>query len=103
MNIPQKLTIHDGAMAMDGGSISLMGKDQFGNIMEILLDWSLEAQTNGTTKLNLNKMPLEKRSREEETLLDVLKIPKFNPLRHRDGGPQCLTSESYLEKISKST
>ena len=77
MNIPQKLTIHDGAMAMDGGSISLTGKDQAGNIMEISLDWSLEAQTNGTAQLNLNKMPLEKRSREEEKLLGVLNNAKI--------------------------
>lgn len=77
MNIPQKLTILDGAMAMDGGSIALMGKDQAGNIMEISLDWSLEAQANCTTTLNLNKMSLEKRSREEEKLLDVLKDAKI--------------------------
>jgi hypothetical protein len=79
MNIPQKLTIHDGAMAMDGGSISLIGKDRSGNIMEISLDWSLEAQINGTIKLNLNKLPLEKRSREEEKLLDVLKNSEIQP------------------------
>ena len=80
MNIPQKLTILDGAMAMDGGSISLIGKDPSGNIMEISLDWSLEAQINGTTKLNLNKMPLEKRSREEEKLLNALKNSEIQQL-----------------------
>jgi len=64
-------------MAMDGGSISLMGKDQAGNIMEISLDWSLEAQANGTTTLNLNEMCLEKRSLEEKNLLEVLKNAKI--------------------------
>lgn len=72
MKIPQKLTILDGAMGMDGGSISLMGKDPYGNVIQISLDWSLEAQVNGTTKLSLNGIPVEKRSREEERLLDVL-------------------------------
>jgi len=73
MHIPQKLTILDGAMAMDGGSISLLGKDQSGNIVKISLGWSLEAQANGTVKLSLNKMSVEKRSSEEEKLLGVLK------------------------------
>ncbi|MGD8763006.1 MAG: hypothetical protein PVG87_11915 [Desulfobacteraceae bacterium] len=77
MNIPQKLTILDGAMAMDGGSIALMGKDQAGNVMEISLDWSLEALANGTTTLTLNEMALEKRSLEEAKLLDVLKNAKI--------------------------
>ena len=79
MNIPQKLTIYDGAMAMDGGSISLMGIDPSGNIMEIGLDWSLDDQINGTTKLYLNNMPLGKRSREEEKLLDALKNSDIQP------------------------
>lgn len=58
---------------MDGGSISLLGKDQSGNTVNISRDWSLEAQTNCAVKLYLNKMPIEKRSLEEERLLDVLK------------------------------
>jgi len=73
MHIPQKLTILDGAIALDGGSISLLGKDQSGNTVNISRDWSLEAQTNCAVKLYLNKMPIEKRSLEEERLLDVLK------------------------------
>jgi hypothetical protein len=72
MKILEKLIILDGAMAMDGGSISLMGKDFHGNAIQIDLDWSLDAQINGTTKLSLNKIPLEKKSREEEKFLKIL-------------------------------
>ncbi len=65
MNIPVKLIIFDGATAMDGGSISLTGKDPSGHIIQIVLDWSLDAQINGTADLRLNKILLEKRSPEE--------------------------------------
>ena len=86
MKIPEKLTILDGAMAMDGGSISLMGKDSYGNSIQIDLDWSLEAQVNGTTKLSLNKIPLEKRSHEEEMILGVLENAEIERSEGQDSG-----------------
>jgi hypothetical protein len=79
MNIPQRLTISDGAMAMDGGSIALSGKDPSGKIWEVLLDWSIDGQINGTTALKLNQIPLEKRSAAEEHLLNVLRKARIEP------------------------
>lgn len=73
MRIPQQLTVVDGAMATDGGSVCLMGHDQPGNSIEIDLDWSIEAQRSGTAQLRLNKIPVGKRSVDEEKLLGVLK------------------------------
>ena len=73
MNIPKKLIILDGAMAMDGGTVSLMGLDRYGNSIEITLDWSIEARKDGAATLYLNKIPIPKRSPEEEKLLDALK------------------------------
>jgi len=70
--IPENLTILNGAMAMDGGSISLLGLDAVGNNVHIDLDWSLEAQANGTTELRINGIPLEKGSAEESRLLEIL-------------------------------
>jgi len=70
--IPDNLTILNGAMAMDGGSISLLGLDAAGNKVQIDLDWSLDAKANGTTELRINGIPLEKGSAEESRLLEIL-------------------------------
>ena len=91
MKIPEKLTITDGAMAMDGGSIVLRGKDSNGNDVHIELDWSLDAQVNGTTKLSLNNTPLEKRSCEEEKFLEVL----GNAVIQRSEGQDSSDSASF--------
>gem|GEM_PF-1001388 len=71
-HIPDSLTILNGAMAMDVGSINLLGLDSGGNAFQIYLDWSLDAQAAGTTTLSLNNIPLEKGSPEEKRLLEVL-------------------------------
>ena len=72
MNIPKKVTIHHGAVATDGGSIVLQGSDSSKNAIHIYLDWSLEAQAKGETKLSINGAIIEKRSLDERLLLDVL-------------------------------
>ena len=103
MTIPEKLTITDGAMAMDGGSISLRGKDQSGNIKEISLDWSLEAQVNNTAKLIFNKMTLEKRSLEEEKLLHALKNAEIQSSEALERGTSTPTKRVALgEDLKKS-
>ena len=86
MKIPEKLTILDGAMAMDGGSIILMGKDPHGNAIQINLDWSIDAQVNGTTKLSLNNIPFEKKSPEEKKLLEVLENAEIQKSEGQDSG-----------------
>jgi len=70
--IPDNLTILNGAMAMDGGSIRLLGSDAAGNTIHIYLDWSLDAQANGTTALRMNSIPFEKGSSAERRLIEVL-------------------------------
>ena len=80
MKSPQQLTISEGAMAMDGGSIVLSGQDPSGKIWHVLLDWSLDDQVNGTTALRLNQMPLEKRSVAEKHLLNVLRKARIEPI-----------------------
>jgi hypothetical protein len=78
-SIPRELTIHDGAMCMDGGSIFLAGRDGTGNPVEICLNWSIESQANGTTSLCVNEVFLAKGSDAEQQLLSALERATISP------------------------
>jgi ribosomal protein L7/L12 len=64
--------ITNGAMATDGGSISLTGVDPEGAPLSVFLDWSINAQRTGTRRLEVNGHPLAIGSIEEVQFLQLL-------------------------------
>jgi hypothetical protein len=70
--MPEKLTIMNGAMAMDGGSIALEAIDERGKLVRLLLDWSIAAQKNGTTHIRVDEQRIELGTEEERHWLMLL-------------------------------
>lgn len=67
------LTLTDGSVAADGGSISLQALNQDGARVDLYLDWSITSQTDGTAQFFVNGKAIPKRSMEEVTWLDLLR------------------------------
>lgn len=65
MNVPESLTIVDGALAMDGGSIFLKAIDDGRRQHTIFLNWAIAAQKEGGTSLWVDDQPLTKQSHGE--------------------------------------
>jgi hypothetical protein len=66
------LTINNGAMAMDGGSICLEAVDASGQPWRVSLDWSIAAQRAGNTSLSINGTKLQAGGAEEADWIEIL-------------------------------
>ena len=71
--VPTNLTIVNGAMAMDGGSIFLEAIDQTGNPVHLNLHWSIAAQQSHSGQLSANGVAVSKGSEEEQQWLDRIR------------------------------
>jgi hypothetical protein len=67
------LTISNGAMCMDGGSVYLEATDATGRLLRISLDWSMVAQQAGTTFLTINDVKIRPGSEEEAECIEALR------------------------------
>jgi len=111
MNIPNRLTIINGAVAPDGGSIFLDAFDDQFRPIKILLDWSLDAQYFGATSLDIDGITVAKRSVEEAKWLELIvsaaidaRNPAISPAQE-DGVTAGLKSlrDNLVEKVRSST
>ena len=103
MNSNVPIIIEQGAMALDGGSIWLQGKDEKGRRLSILLDWSIASQQNGTTSLTVNGITIEKGSYEEKNFLERLKRPGIGSLLENRGEFKLDEAMLLLEEPFKET
>jgi hypothetical protein len=104
----RQLTISDGAMAMDGGSVSLRATDAAGRTLRILLEWSIAAQEAGATLLTIDDVGVRPGSEDERQWIEDLRSAH---IEGEDGPP--VTSppprrivlardvKAYLEAIDK--
>lgn len=72
-SFPVALTLVDGAMAMDGGSIGLMARTLAGADVHLRLDWSITARRGGTPQFFVNDEPVWRGTEEEGGWLDLLR------------------------------
>jgi hypothetical protein len=70
------LTITMGAVAADGGSISLQAVDQQGATISFYLQWSIMSQQDGTAQFYVNSKAIPKGSKEEATWLSLVRSAK---------------------------
>lgn len=96
MEYPKSIVIEQGALCMDGGSIILEGRDPAGEKVSIDLDWSLEAQENGTAELNFNGRAVPKRSPEEEQVLELLRNAVIEPSEDEEEGGERLSEKRLV-------
>jgi len=90
----EKITIKNGALAMDGGSIALEALDAAHRTLRIRLDWSIAAQRAGTTCLAIDQAKVARGSLEEARWIEVLRSA------HIDGGDRiAFLRDSVLEKL----
>jgi hypothetical protein len=67
------LTINNGAMCMDGGSVHLEATDAAGRPWQISLDWSIAANRAGNTSLSINGTKLQAGGAEEAEWIERLR------------------------------
>jgi hypothetical protein len=67
------VTISNGSMCMDGGSVYLEAADADGRQWKIYLDWSIAAQQAGSTSLSINCTKLQAGSAEEAEWTEALR------------------------------
>jgi hypothetical protein len=94
---PTSLTIVDGAVASDGGSIALRGVTPADEDLHFHLDWSLDAQARNTTQLSVNGMPVPKGSPEEAAWLALIRNAEI-PSIHVE--PQSEESRQALRHLA---
>lgn len=82
--MPTRLTIINGAVASDGGSIGLETINEQGKTIRLFLDWSIAAQQNGTTHIRIDENRIEKGTEEERLWLTLLQ----EALIHGENDPQ---------------
>lgn len=58
---------------MDGGSVSLEAIDTTGRLLRITLDWSIDAQRRGATRLAVDGLEIRPGSAEEAGLIESLR------------------------------
>ena len=73
VQLPRELTLADGAMAMDGGSLGLRAVDEAGEQVSYRLDWSIRAHREDTTQFYVNEKPIPRGSPEEAAWLALLR------------------------------
>lgn len=83
-SMPTRLTIINGAVASDGGSIDLEAIDEQGKAISLFLDWSIAAQQNGTTHIRIAENRIEKGTEEECLWLTLLQEASI----HGENDPQ---------------
>lgn len=71
------LTIHKGAMCMDGGSVHLEATDATGRPLSVRLDWSITAQRTGSTFLAIDHVRLQPGSAEETEWIEALRVAEI--------------------------
>jgi hypothetical protein len=79
MDAPKTLTISDGALAMDGGSVFLDASDDLGQRRHILLDWSLAAQRDRRTCLRVDEDRLPVGGSEERAWIEAIASAAIAP------------------------
>src|SRR4051794_23913667 len=67
------LTINNGAMCMDGGSVNLEATDAARRPWQISLDWSIGAKRAGKTSLTINGTKLQAGGAEEAEWIERLR------------------------------
>src|SRR5438094_781064 len=72
MNTPKSITLINGALTMDGGSVYLEAVDDQAQRREIQLIWSISAQKARTTHLVLDGVPIAKQSEQERELIALI-------------------------------
>jgi len=103
------LTISNGAMCMDGGSVYLEGTDATGRMMRISLDWSIAAQQAGETSLTIDGMKLQPGSVEEMEWIDTLRCARIAGADATSGVPSpspkrivlAADAKAYLEAMDQ--
>ncbi|MDC0749281.1 hypothetical protein [Polyangium mundeleinium] len=71
--LPTELRLLHGAMALDGGSLSLHAVDQDEARVELFLDWAIQSQREGTTQFYANDRLVPRGSPEEARWLSLLR------------------------------
>ncbi|MDI1447931.1 hypothetical protein [Polyangium sp. 6x1] len=81
--LPTTLRITNGAMAMDGGSLTLHAVDQDGARVELFLDWSIRSHQEGKTQFYANGQPVPRGAPEEARWLSLIggSVPKPHTTR----------------------
>lgn len=85
---PSKITIINGAFALDGGSISIFGNDESNKDVHIRLNWSIKAQMSGEGQLYFNDIAVPKRSSEESYVLNLLENSSYEDKSPETNEPQ---------------
>ncbi|HEY1109947.1 MAG TPA: hypothetical protein VGE76_14960 [Opitutaceae bacterium] len=80
MDAPVSLTIVDGALAMDGGSVFLATIDDRGIRRSILLGWSIASQKSASTALIVDEHRLAKGSSEESAWIGAIASAQLAPI-----------------------
>jgi hypothetical protein len=80
----RQLTITYGALAMDGGSVSLRATDAAGRTLRILLEWSIEAQRAGATFLTIDGARIQPGGEDEMQWIESLRSAR---IEYRDASP----------------
>ena len=96
MDILESLTITDGALAMDGGSVFLDAVDNLGHRRCILLGWSISAQRTGQTSLRIDDRQLAKCSPEEEAWVRLVASAVIAPRSDAHPGSEKISSKRLV-------
>ena len=81
----RQLTITYGALAMDGGSVSLRATDAAGRALRILLEWSIEAQRAGATFLTIDGARIQPGGEDEMQWIESLRSAR---IEYGDASPE---------------
>jgi hypothetical protein len=71
------LTINNGALCMDGGSVYLEATDATGQLLRISLDWSIAAQQGGVTFLTIDGVKIQPGSETETEWIESLRCAQI--------------------------
>lgn len=72
---------------MDGGSVYLEASDITGRMLEISLDWSIDARRAGATFLAIDGAKLQPGSEEEREWIETLRHAEIAGEDERSAGP----------------
>lgn len=103
------LTINNGAMCMDGGSVYLEATDDTRQAWQISLDWSIAANRAGKTSLSVNGTQLQAGCAEEAEWIESLRCAEIagaDGSTRSPSSPQkrivlAADAKAYLDAIDK--
>ena len=106
----RNLSINNGAMCMDGGSVYLEATDAAGRLWQISLDWSIAAKRAGNTSLSINGTKLEAGGAEEAEWIESLRctdiagadVSALSPLSAPKRIVLAPDAKAYLDAIDRS-